>query len=105
MGTDIDGIADEFHRERVRAHAKHGDGSMEAKSWDDPVFVYVVGEEWGEVAHAFCEWRLGKIGWRELRAELRTELIQVGAMVEAWVASIDRDIDSGVVEPVEGSKP
>ena len=83
---------DEFHRERVRAHLKHKDkpgGSMEMKAYTDHDWSDVVMEELGEVsevrnAHLHC-----LLTDREARERLREELVQVGAMIAAWIGAID----------------
>lgn len=82
----------DFHRERVRAHAKHDarDGSMERKPFDHPIWLAVLGEEFGEVARVLCGDELGNLG-AEAKARLREELVQVGAMTAAWVDAIDWD--------------
>src|SRR5690606_28544361 len=83
---------DEFHRERVRAHAEHKDkpgGSMEQKLYTEPDWLAVVVEEVGEVANVLCDHRHGLLGDADARTRLRGELIQVGAMVAAWVSAID----------------
>lgn len=83
---------DEFHLERVRAHDKHKDkpgGSMEMKSYDEPDWLAVVVEEVGEVAKVLCDHRHGLLADPEARGQLRMELVQVGAMVAAWVGAID----------------
>lgn len=81
----------DVHRERIRAHAKHDarDGSMERKSWDKPIWLPVVTEEIGEVARVFCENELGNL--TNARAELRKELVQVAAMVTAWIDAINAE--------------
>lgn len=73
----------DFHSERIRAHAKHDPtgGSMERKSWDDPAWLPVVLEEVGEVAHAMT--------YDAKNPDLRNELVQVGAMVAAWIDALD----------------
>lgn len=80
-----------FHWERVRAHKKHKDngGSMEQKDWDHPIWPHVVNEEVGEIARAFCEFQLGNLTEVEFKRDLKEELIQVGAMVAAWLDAID----------------
>lgn len=84
-------IYQEFHSERVRAHHKHAynGGSMESKHWEHWVWPHVLGEEMGEVNRAFCEWQLGNLSLDEFKAELREELVQVGAMASAWISAID----------------
>jgi NTP pyrophosphatase (non-canonical NTP hydrolase) len=77
----------DMHSERIRAHNKHDTlgGSMERKTWDDPAWLPVVVEEVGEVAHAMT--------YDAPDADLRTELVQVGAMVAAWIDAIDAEFD------------
>lgn len=81
----------EVHLERLRAHAKHGENSIES----DPAFsllrLAVLMEEVGEVAREFCEARHRCVVPESEEAELmvnavklRTELIQVAAMAGAW---------------------
>ena len=79
-----------LHRERIRAHTKHdaNGGSMERKEWDDPAWLPVLVEEVGEVARALCEYRHLTTDDDELAKQLKLELIQVGAMVVAWIEAI-----------------
>lgn len=79
----------DFHRERIRAHLKHDDagGSMERKTWYDPAWLAVVTEELGEAAHTLTY----DFPLQTRRIELTTELIQVGAMVAAWLDAISDD--------------
>jgi hypothetical protein len=75
------GVYDEIHAERLRAHAKHGDTSMEGLDVADPVRLGVLTEEVGEVARALNEARhRGELDGQQLRREL----IQVAAMATAW---------------------
>lgn len=81
----------DFHLERLRAHQKHDerDGSMERKTWWNPIWLPVLVEEVGEVARVLCENELGNIRDETTRARLREELVQVGAMTAAWIDAID----------------
>jgi NTP pyrophosphatase (non-canonical NTP hydrolase) len=84
----------DLHRERIRAHNKHKSaphGSMEVKSWEHPIWLPVVTEEIGEVARVICDNELGLLDLAEVRAKLREELVQVGAMVAAWIDAIDSE--------------
>lgn len=83
----------DMHRERIRAHEKHdpNGGSRERRTFDDPSWLPVVVEEVGEVARELCEKELGNIDRAELAVRLRAELVQVGAMVAAWLDAIDED--------------
>ena len=78
-----------IHRERIRAHDKHkaSGGSMEVKSWDDSIWLAVVAEEMGEVARILCDTALGL--YEDPRPFLREELVQVGAMVAAWIDAVE----------------
>lgn len=90
----------DVHAERLRAHAKHdtNGGSMERKDYRDPAWLPVLVEEVGEVARELCERGMGGDTARlftdaerdeTLRQRLRAELVQVAAMVTAWVAACD----------------
>lgn len=79
----------DMHRERIRAHAKFGhteQTSTEGRSFYDARWLAILTEEVGEVARVLNEWYLGNAS---LQPNLRKELIQVGAMVAAWVDAID----------------
>lgn len=70
--------------ERIRAHEKHGEHSMESSPWDDPSGrrLRILLEEVGEIAKEFND---AEIEGRPVSAAaLRTELIQVCAMAGAW---------------------
>lgn len=75
-------IWDEVKHERERAHAKHGDKSMEALAPTDYARLVILVEEVGEVAHALT--------YDGDLANLRAELIQVSAMAGAWADAIPR---------------
>ena len=81
-------IWDEVAAERARAHAKHGDKSMEAADWDDMKRLRILMEEVGEVARAFNDLDLGQTTAAEAAANARGELIQVSAMAGAWADRI-----------------
>lgn len=77
-------IWDEIHAERARAHAKHGDTSMESVRADDPTGrrLRILLEEVGEVAREFND---AEHDQRPVDlARVRAELIQVAAMAGAW---------------------
>ena len=78
----------EVSDERTRAHAKHGDKSMEAANWDDMKCLRILVEEVGEVARGFNDWDLGQLTTAETMANIRGELIQVAAMAGAWADKI-----------------
>lgn len=73
----------DLHRERIRAHAKWAAAgeSTEQMPYTDPLWLPIVVEEIGEVSRALNE--------HEGRDRLREELVQVGAMVAAWIDAID----------------
>jgi NTP pyrophosphatase (non-canonical NTP hydrolase) len=84
-----------MHTERIRAHAKHdlNNGSMERELWYSPRWMSVVVEETGEVARAICEFDLENTSRIQFRESLRGELVQLGAMVAAWIDAIDHHTD------------
>lgn len=89
------GIGEEVRDERVRAHEKHGDGSAEQIPWDNfGRWQAILFEEAGECARAICEFELGNVDKAETARDLRGELVQLGAMTEAWAKAIDRAINS-----------
>lgn len=75
----------EIRAERERAHAKHGEQSMETQPIDAPIRMTILMEEVGEVAREFNEAQSGTLD----RASLRAELVQVAAMATAWADAID----------------
>ena len=90
---EVDGLTEcsvyaDARDERKRAHAKHGDTSMEAFPVDDMNRLAILTEEIGEVAKEFNEAR-HRGGLVDVLA-LRKELIQVAAMALAWADAIDR---------------
>lgn len=82
-------IYDEVKAERERAHAKHGDTSMESFAWDDLTRLTVLLEEVGEVARCFNEARHHHLTYEEVGPSLREELVQVAAMAAAWADVLD----------------
>lgn len=76
----MSGIWDEVQAERDRAHAKHGEESMEALDVTDLKRLAILMEEVGEVAHALT--------YDGYLSELRSELVQVSAMAGAWADAI-----------------
>ena len=92
-GTAKPDIYSEVRNERERAHAKHGETSMEGLPVTDMTRLSVLMEEVGEVAREFNEarhrqhQRLLPEHERVLAIDhvaLRAELIQVAAMATAW---------------------
>jgi hypothetical protein len=75
----------DVHRERIRAHAKHGanGNSRENASWDDSEWLAILVEEVGEVAHELT------YDATDRKTNLRKELVQVAAMACAWIDAID----------------
>jgi uncharacterized membrane protein len=76
----------DVHRERMRAHLKHGakGNSREFAPWDDPEWLPILMEELGEVAH-----ELTYDAADTRRLNLRAELVQVAAMACAWITALD----------------
>lgn len=75
------------HDERVRAHEKHRDHSMESWPALSAERYLILAEEVGEVAKEFND---AKVEDRAIdQAALRKELVQVAAMAVAWIAALD----------------
>lgn len=103
MGGDLPptGVYQRIHGERERAHRKHGarGNSRENATWNDPEWLAVVGEEYGEVCHELT-YDTERTTVERAKA-LRDELIQVAAMSAAWVDSINRYLAHAIVEKPE----
>jgi hypothetical protein len=87
-GGSTQTIWDEVAAERARAHAKHGDRSMESADPSDPTGhrYRILCEEIGEVAKEFNDAANDE---RSVDLDaLRKELIQVSAMAGAWADAI-----------------
>lgn len=80
----------EIAAERERAHAKHGDKSMESAAWDDMKRLRILMEEVGEIAKVFNELDLGVITLAVARQQCRKECIQTAAMATAWAEGAGR---------------
>jgi NTP pyrophosphatase (non-canonical NTP hydrolase) len=80
-------VGEQLRSERIRAHEKHRDHSMESWPVLSPERYLVLAEEVGEVAKEFND---AKVEGRPIDADaLRKELVQVAAMAVAWVAALD----------------
>lgn len=73
---------------REKAHAKHGENSIESVAATDfGKWLAILGEEHGEVCHALTYDQSTTMG--ELMDKLRAELIDVATVTTAWIAAID----------------
>jgi NTP pyrophosphatase (non-canonical NTP hydrolase) len=89
-------IWSEVKAERARAHAKHGEKSMEAAPWTAERRLRILLEELGEVAKEFNDADLDN---REPDADaVRKELIQVAAMAGAWADVVPVDYRAPIPE-------
>lgn len=81
----------DMHMERIRAHNKHDNSgaSMERAPVNSFGWLPVVMEEVGEVARVISEYRHIHIDTPEYLVRLREELVQVGAMIAAWIDAVD----------------
>lgn len=98
-------IMGEVEAGRAKAHAKHGENSIEALSASSPGWGDILGEEGGEVAEVivdnFRQAILSKAIGRTAHANtydgnrelLRAELLDVASVAVAWIAAIDRELD------------
>jgi hypothetical protein len=76
-------ISEEIITGRQRAHAKHGDNSIEAVPGNDIAkWLPILGEEFGEV----CE----SLTYDKDPQNLRAELIDLATVAVAWIAALDR---------------
>lgn len=82
-------IFGEIAAERIRAHEKHGDTSMESSAPDTLRRLAILTEEVGEVAKEFND--AEHDGRPVDLVRLRKELIQVAAMAAAWADVCDTD--------------
>lgn len=82
-------VWEEARQERIRAHRKHGDTSMESQAPDAWRRYMILAEEVGEVAKEYND--ADHEGRPVDLAKLRKELIQVAAMAGAWAAAIHTD--------------
>lgn len=84
INLSTESIAEEIREGRIRAHAKHGENSIEAIDASDPRWLSILVEEVGEAAHELTY---------DATGTLRAELIDIITVATAWVASIDRAAD------------
>lgn len=71
--------------EREKQDAKWGE-----QNHDDFRWLSILGEEFGEVAHAVCEQLQDEYGDDELRENLEIELVQVASVCVAWIECLRR---------------
>lgn len=83
----------DVHIERIRAHAKHGNNSIEHKDFEDAAWLPILLEELGEVSRELNEARHGNRSDSNQLTMLKAELIQLAAMTCAWIAAIDREAE------------
>jgi hypothetical protein len=95
----------DIHAERRRAYNKHieNGNTVEQLPSLSHEWLPIVIEEIGEVAHVLNddEFSYGVIGYDSIgrRMELRKELVQVAAMVAAWIDTIDYELKFGNYRP------
>lgn len=79
-----------MQNERIKAHNKFGGtaGGVEFFAWDNRKWLPILAEEFGEVAKVICEYNLGNITRETMKAHLKLELTQVGAMTAAWIDAL-----------------
>lgn len=68
---------------RRKAHAKHGDNSIESVAIDDLQMLAILAEEFGELAHELTYDTTNGPGAK------RAELIDIASVVTAWIDKID----------------
>lgn len=81
----------EIEHARRKAHAKHGNSSIEGMPAEHPAWLPVLVEEVGEVAHEMTYDAKG--------GSLRAELVDVLAVASAWLDAIDGSRPVPVMPP------
>lgn len=77
-------IAHEISAGRSKAHAKHGQNSIEAVPGSEyGQWLAILGEEFGEACSALT--------YDKDSDDLRAELIDVATVTVAWIAALDRE--------------
>lgn len=91
--TDLDALSPIawVQEERRRQTAARGEQDHNPFKW-----FSILGEEFGEVAHALEDGHEGRQAHEEHRSQLEYELIQVAAVAVAWVEAIRRGNDSSL---------
>lgn len=89
----------EIEQARAKAHAKHGENSIEGMTADDPRWLSVLAEEGGEVSeatllawNALLQARIGRVAHEQTydaTGDLRGELVDVLAVASAWLDALD----------------
>jgi NTP pyrophosphatase (non-canonical NTP hydrolase) len=88
MYTSTQRIAKEVYFGRAAAHRKHGENSIESIAADDPRWLPILGEEFGEV----CE----TLTYDKDSSRLREELMDLVTVGTAWIAQLDSE--AGIVD-------
>ncbi len=80
------GVLAELHAERVRQQQKWGE-----QNWTNLGWLVIAAEEAGEVAKDLCEatFTLKPAYRREKLAAMRIELVQLAAVLVAWIEAFD----------------
>jgi hypothetical protein len=101
----------EIQESRAKAHAKHGENSIEAIRANDPRWLSILVEEVGEVAHeltydaAPTEQSYNPHERHKRQAvRVRRELLDVLSVASAWLDATDRLID-GLPHPACNCPP
>lgn len=79
-------IAADVTAGRIKAHAKHGENSIEGIAPDSPRWLSILVEEVGEASHELTY---------DATGSLRAELLDVATVAVAWIAALDRTEQAG----------
>lgn len=89
----------EIEQARAKAHAKHGENSIEGITADDPRWLSILTEEGGETSeaallawNALLQARIGRVAHEQTydaTGDLRGELVDVLAVASAWLDALD----------------
>ena len=79
----------EIEAGREKAHAKHGENSIEGIGPLDPRWLPILVEEVGEIAQALNDGDLGLFDSDERLRQVRAELVDVATVAAAWISALD----------------
>jgi hypothetical protein len=99
----------EIEQARAKAHAKHGQNSIEGITAADPRWLSILSEEGGETSeatllawNALLQARIGRIAHEQTydaTGSLRGEIVDVLAVASAWLDALDGAPPTPPAEP------
>jgi hypothetical protein len=99
----------EIEQARAKAHAKHGENSIEGITAADPRWLSILVEEGGETSeatllawNALLQARIGRVAHEQTydaRGSLRGEIVDVLAVASAWLDAVDGAAPAAAADP------